>query len=94
MLFLVMFCLGASAQNITLKYVAFNVPDVKTASQWYHNTLGFLVTIQGADAYVSDAGKNFRIKLFSGPTQNNNYSVISFNACHIAIETDIIPIRA
>lgn len=90
LLFLSLCYLAASAQSITLKYVAFNVPDPKAAAQWYLNTLGFLVTAKGADTYVSDAGKNFRIKFFLDPAQKNNYNDISFNACHIAIETDDI----
>jgi len=88
--FLIISSLAVNAQSIVLKYVAFNVPDVRVAAQWYHNTLGFTIVNEGKDTYVSDAGRNFRIRFFSDPTQKNNYNDISFNACHMAIETDDI----
>jgi catechol 2,3-dioxygenase-like lactoylglutathione lyase family enzyme len=78
----------AIAQDITFKYLALNVPDKLAAAQWYHNTLGFNIIKEADDVYVSDAGNNFRIKFFSDASQKSNYANVSFDACHIALETD------
>ena len=83
------FSLSVLAQdNIKFQYWALNVPDKAAAAQWYKNTLGFNIINEGNDTYVSDAGNNFRIKFFSDPTQKNNYKDLSFDACHIALESD------
>jgi catechol 2,3-dioxygenase-like lactoylglutathione lyase family enzyme len=84
--------LTVQAQDITLKYFALNVPDKMAAAQWYHNVLGFNIHTKANDdgLYVSDPGKNFMFRFFSDPSQKNNYTDISFDACHIALESDSI----
>ncbi|MDB4926001.1 VOC family protein [Mucilaginibacter sp.] len=79
---------SAIAQDIKFKYLALNVPDKMEAAQWWHNTLNFNIIKEANEVYVSDAGNNFRIKFFSDPLQKNNYSDVSFDACHIALESD------
>ncbi len=88
LLLLILFTLSATAQDIKFKYLALNVPDKVAAAEWYRSTLGFKVINEGKDVYVSDAGGNFRIKFFSDPAQKNNYADVSFDACHIALESD------
>ncbi len=80
--------LSATAQYIKFKYLALNVPNKMAAAQWYKNTLGFKIITNNKDVYVSDAGNNFRIKFLADPTQKSNYKDVSFDACHIALESD------
>jgi uncharacterized glyoxalase superfamily protein PhnB len=88
LLIFVLIATSAIAQDIKLKYLALNVPDKMEAAQWYHNTLGFNIIKEDNEVYVSDAGNNFCIKFFSDPAQKNNYADLSFDACHIAVESD------
>src|SRR4051812_8932353 len=88
LLLLLFTALSARSQDIKLKYLALNVPDVNEAAQWYHNTLGFPIVKEGNEVYVTDAGDNFRIKFFSDPSQKNKYADVSFDSWHIAIESD------
>ncbi len=84
--------LSTHAQAIRLKYFALNVPDKMAVAQWYHNTLGFNVTMHKNDSsiYVSDPGNDFSFRFFSAPKQKSNYADLSFDACHIALESDSI----
>ncbi len=86
--FFLMLTTAAFAQDIKMKYLALNVPDKMATAQWYHNTLGFKIIKEGNEVYVSDADDHFRIKFFSDPSQKNNYSDMSVDAWHIALESD------
>lgn len=86
-----LFANSIAAQNIRLSFIALNVPDKMAAAHWYENTLKFkLVKVNNEAAYVSDEGGNFMFKFFSDPAQKNNYADVSFDACHIAMESDSI----
>ena len=81
----------AEAQNIRLRFLALNVVDKMATARWYQNTLGFKWENGDSNAvYVSDQGGNFMLKFFSDPAQKNNYADISFDACHMALESDSI----
>jgi hypothetical protein len=80
------------AQNIRLKYFALNVSDKMTVAQWYHNTLGFDISQHKNDnsVYVSDPGNDFSFRFFSDLAQKTDYHNLSFDACHVALESDSI----